>query len=66
MATKDQVQRVLDNPAFKEAVGSLEEDYTSAILIAKDKDEAWGKRLKYDALIEFLAEFERKLNEIGE
>lgn len=44
---------------------ALEEDYTSAFLLAANKDEAWEKRLKYDALIEFLAELEHKLNEIG-
>ena len=62
MATPEQADAVLNNPAFKETFEILEKDYTDAVLNSQNAEEAWKLKLRYDALLSVHWELERKLN----
>lgn len=63
MSTPEQAEQVLNNPAFKNACEELENSYLDDVKMARDRDEMWEKRLKYDAILSVLWELQRKIQD---
>ena len=65
MATPEQAEAVLNNPAFKNAFKDLREEYLDKVLAA-NKDGIWEARIRYDTLEQVRLELERVLESIIE
>lgn len=66
MATSEQAQAVLNNPAFNQSFGQLREELVDKMLVAGDKDEIWETKCRIDSLELVKLELERLLNQIAE
>jgi hypothetical protein len=65
MATREQAEQVVNNPAFTAAFESLREEYVDVILHGTVNSEDLLKaRMKYDALILVHLELLARLNDI--
>ena len=61
MATPEQAQQVLSNPAFEEALASFASDVIQNMLYSDKPEDVWFAQEKHNLLFTLKAELESKL-----
>lgn len=65
MATPEQAQQVLSNPAFEEAFESLASDLIQNMLSSDKPEDVWFAKEKHNLLFTLKAELESRLETAG-